>query len=238
MTPPKPAAVLFDLDGTLIDSVHTLRDATNRLLAELGREPLDLEAMRRFIGDGPAKMVHRALDATGGAPAQERERLVERFMDIYERRPTDGTVPFDGVRAGLEALGAQAVKLAVCTNKPERATRLILSELRLMHHFTAIVGGDTLPEKKPSPMPVLELCRRLDAAPSEVWFVGDNEHDVSCARAAGVARVFLMRYGYSRHPLDELDHDGLLDSLEELSFLIGGRDLARPQAEEAPHLTA
>ena len=209
-------AVIFDLDGTLVDSAPDLRHATNRLLGELGRPPLDLATVRRFIGDGAARLVERALDATGGIPGGDPAPHVRRFLDLYEADPSARSALYPGVAATLERLAGQGLVLGVCTNKPIAATRRLLADLGIADAFAAVVGGDSYPTRKPSPEPLLGVLGLVGAAPGEAAFVGDNEHDVATARAAGMARVLVMRYGYARVPLEELPHDGILDSFADV----------------------
>ncbi|MGQ9366426.1 phosphoglycolate phosphatase [Azospirillum sp. ST 5-10] len=215
MTEARFAAVVFDLDGTLVDSAADLRDAVNRLLAGLDRPPLDLATVRRFIGDGAARLVERALAATGGVPGDLAPH-VERFLAIYEADPAARTRLYPGVADTLAALAALGVRLAVCTNKPLAATRRLLADLGIAPRFAAVVGGDSYPTRKPSPEPLLGVLGMLGVAPGEAAFVGDNEHDVATARAAGMARVYLMAYGYARVPLETLPHDGVLGDFAEV----------------------
>ena len=211
-------AAAFDLDGTLVDSVADLMHASNALLAELGRPPVDLPSVRSFVGDGAAKLVERVLAATGGVPApDEAARCVERFLEIYEADPSANSVLYPGVAETLEALAAAGLRLGVCTNKPMAATLRLLDDLGIAGRFAAVVGGDSYPTRKPSPEPVLGLLDRLGVRPEETVFVGDNEHDVAAARAAGVARVLVVPYGYTRVPLESLPHDGVLDRFADLT---------------------
>ncbi|MBP2307098.1 phosphoglycolate phosphatase [Azospirillum melinis] len=211
-------AVAFDLDGTLVDSVADLMHASNALLAELGRPPVDLAAVRSFVGDGAPKLVERVLAATGGVPApDEAARCVKRFLAIYEADPSAHSTLYPGVAETLGRLAEAGLRLGVCTNKPMAATLRLLDDLGIAGRFAAVVGGDSYPSRKPSPEPVLGLLERLGVAPAQTVFVGDNEHDVAAARAAGVARVLVVPYGYARVPLDGLPHDGILGGFAELA---------------------
>lgn len=210
-------AVAFDLDGTLVDSAADLMHASNALLAELGRPPVDLPAVRSFIGDGAPKLVERVLAATGGVPApEETARCLRRFLSIYEADPSAHSALYPGVAETLESLSAAGLRLGVCTNKPMAATLRLLDDLGIAGFFVAVVGGDSYPTRKPSPEPLLGLLERLGVRPDETAFVGDNEHDVAAARAAKVARVLLVPYGYARVPLEGLPHDGILDGFADL----------------------
>lgn len=215
---PAIRAVAFDLDGTLVDSVADLMHASNVLLAELGRPPVDLAAVRSFVGDGAPKLVERVLAATGGVPAaDETARCVKRFLAIYEADPSAHSTLYPGVAETLGRLAEAGLRLGVCTNKPMAATLRLLDDLGIAGRFAAVVGGDSYPTRKPSPEPVLGLLERLEVAPAETVFVGDNEHDVAASRAAGVARVLVVPYGYARVPLDGLPHDGVLDGFADLA---------------------
>lgn len=210
-------AVAFDLDGTLVDSAADLMHASNALLAELGRPPVDMPAVRSFIGDGAAKLVERILAATGDLPGPEETAAhLRRFLTIYEADPSAHSALYPGVADTLAALAGAGLKLGVCTNKPMGATRRLLADLGIADRFAAVVGGDSFPNRKPSPEPVLGLLDRMGVRPGETVFVGDNEHDVAAARAAGMARVFVLRYGYARVPLDSLPHDGILEGFGDL----------------------
>ncbi|PWC54088.1 phosphoglycolate phosphatase [Azospirillum sp. TSA6c] len=215
---PAIRAVAFDLDGTLVDSVADLMHASNALLAELGRPPVDLAAVRSFVGDGAPKLVERVLAATGGVPApDEAARCLERFLAIYGADPSAHSTLYPGVAETLGRLAEAGLRLGVCTNKPMAATLRLLDDLGIAGRFAAVVGGDSYPSRKPSPEPVLGLLERLGVEPAETVFVGDNEHDVAAARAAGVARVLVVPYGYARVPLDGLPHDGILGGFAELA---------------------
>ncbi|WP_245636968.1 phosphoglycolate phosphatase [Azospirillum thiophilum] len=210
-------AVAFDLDGTLVDSAADLMHASNALLAELGRPPVDLPAVRSFIGDGAPKLVERVLAASGGVPAPEEEaRCLRRFLAIYEADPSAHSALYPGVAETLGRLAEAGLRLGVCTNKPMAATTRLLDDLGIAGRFAAVVGGDSYPTRKPSPEPVLGLLERLGVPPGEAAFVGDNEHDVAASRAAGVALVLMVPYGYARVPLDGLPHDGILGGFADL----------------------
>ena len=211
-------AVAFDLDGTLVDSAADLMHASNALLAELGRPPVDLPAVRSFIGDGAAKLVERILAATGDLPEPEETAAhVRRFLAIYEADPSAHSSLYPGVADTLKALAEAGLTLGICTNKPMAATRRLLADLGIADLFAAVVGGDSFPSRKPSPEPVLGLLDRMGVRPEDTAFVGDNEHDVAAARAAGLARVLVLRYGYARVPLDSLPHDGILERFGDLT---------------------
>jgi phosphoglycolate phosphatase len=207
-------AIIFDLDGTLVDSALDLRDAVNVLLAEEGLRQVDLDEVKSMIGDGVAKLVERALSATGGGLSR-LPALVARFLQIYEVNASRHTEAYPGVADTLAGLRGLGLPLAVVTNKPYAATIEILEALGLRAYFDAVIGGDTLPERKPHPAPILAALRRLGVAPEAALMVGDNYHDVQAARAAGV-RAFAVTYGYSHKPHAELGADRLINTMSEL----------------------
>jgi phosphoglycolate phosphatase len=207
-------AIIFDLDGTLVDSARDLRDAVNILLAEEGLRQISLEEVKSMIGDGAARLVERGVSATGG-DLSRLPALVPRFLQIYEANASRYTEAYPGVVETLSSLRELGLPLAVVTNKPYAATIDILEVLGLRTYFDAVVGGDTLPERKPHPAPILAALEHLGVAPEAALMVGDNYHDVQAARAAGV-RAFAVTYGYSHKPHAELGADRLIDAMSEL----------------------
>lgn len=207
-------AILFDLDGTLVDSVADLAAAVNALLEEQSRPPLPLPAVTRMVGDGTTALVRRALAASGleGVPFAP---LLQRFLVLYEANATRLTRPYPGVPEELARLAAAGCRLALCTNKPERATRAVLDDLGLAHFFAAVIGGDSLPALKPDPAPLLAALSRVDAPAARAVMVGDHRNDVAAARGAGVAAV-LARYGYGAATLGDLCPDAAIDGFGEL----------------------
>lgn len=214
-------AVVFDLDGTLVDSASDLRRAINKLLREEGRRALARDEVIGMIGDGAMKLVERAFEATGGRPkAESPERRTARFLAFYEGHATDSTRPYPGVPEALAVLREQQWALGICTNKPEQATREVLRELDLAHHFGAIVGGDSITGvRKPDPRLLLAVIERLGAAPAEAVMVGDNANDVDAARAAGVP-VIVRAGGYTRVPTSKLGADAIIESFSELPAVL------------------
>jgi phosphoglycolate phosphatase len=220
MTTTPLKAIIFDLDGTLVDSARDLQDATNTLLAENGLRQISLDEVKSMIGDGAAKLVERAITATGG-DLTRLSGFVARFLKIYEANASHYTKAYPGVPQTLESLRCLGLPLAVVTNKPYAATIDILEALDLRAFFGAVIGGDTLPERKPHPAPILMALERLGVEPEAALVVGDNYHDVQAARAAGV-RAFAVTYGYSHKPHAELGADRLIDTMSELLPAIKG----------------
>lgn len=210
----KRTALLFDLDGTLVDSAGDLQATLNEVLREEGAAPLELGEVRRMIGDGVPALVGRGL-AARGIPESALPAMLARFNAIYEADPVARTRPYPGVADTLAALAAEGRRLALCTNKPEGAARAVLERLGLAGFFAAVVGGDTLAVRKPHPGHLLAALARLGATPAEAAMIGDNENDAAAARAAGLP-VILARYGYSRLPLAEIAADREIDAFADL----------------------
>jgi len=213
-----PRLVMFDLDGTLIDSVPDLAEAVDRMLAELGRPPAGVEKVRDWVGNGARVLVRRALAggldhaAVGEA---ETEEALARFLDIYADCH-NLTVLYPGVHELLEALSTAAVELAVVTNKPERFVAPLLEQVGLGGYFRWIIGGDTLPQQKPDPAALLQVMRLAGVEASQSLFIGDSRNDVLAARAAAVPCI-AVSYGYNHgRPIAEERPSLVVDSLAEL----------------------
>jgi phosphoglycolate phosphatase len=215
-------AVVIDLDGTLLDTAEDLADAAGAMLAELGLPPVPLAEIKTYIGNGVSRLVKRALTRDmNGDPGTE---LFQRALAIYDRHYGEHvsrkTRPFPGVVDGLQALKAKGLRLACITNKAERFTHPLLRDTGLFDYFELILSGDSLPEKKPSPLPLLHACREFGVEPAELLLIGDSLNDTQAARAAGCP-VFCVPYGYNRgRPVAELDLDAVVPSLAEAAHLI------------------
>lgn len=215
------AAIIFDLDGTLIDSAPDLRTAMNRVLARKGRRPLELDELKMMVGDGVPKLVERAF-ATTGAPLDPDSLtvLAQVFLDFYEGHGAVLTRPYPGAAEVLARLKGQGLKLALCTNKPQKATEAIIGQLGLAGFFDTVVGGDAPPAKKPDPAHLRMALDRLGVTTASTVMVGDGAADVAAARAAGLP-VLVMAHGYSRGVAPEaLGADGVVPDLAALPGLI------------------
>ncbi len=209
-------AAVFDLDGTLVDTLPDLWRVTNAVLAEEGLAPLAREQVRRMIGDGVRRLVERAFAAAGRPLADgELDRLHRRFLDLYEADPhRDSRLP-EGVVEALVALRDDGFRLAVCTNKPQRPSLAILEAFDLARHFALVVGGDVLPVRKPDPGPLRHVLARLGVAPARAVMVGDSRNDRLTARAAGVPCVLLAE-GYGEHRAEELAPEAVVTGFAEV----------------------
>ena len=211
------SALIFDLDGTLIDSAPDLQAAANRMLPPLGRREVDVKEVQLMIGDGVPKLVERCFEATGDIPPQEEfDKHVAAFIKDYEPRSADLTVAFDGAHDVLKSLKDQGIKLSICTNKPYGATMQILEKLELAQYFDIVIGGDTLPGiKKPDPRHLQAALEKMGVDPKESAMVGDNANDVNASHAAGLP-VVLLSHGYTKTPTRELGGEAVIDHFSEL----------------------
>jgi phosphoglycolate phosphatase len=212
-----PVQVIFDLDGTLIDSAPDLQLAVNRMLAGFGRGPLALAQVRGMVGDGAGALIERVL-AAAGLPGTLQQEAVRIFLDFYAQDPVTHTQLYPGVIETLEQLREQGLTLALCTNKPEAPAREVLARLQLVQYFPQVAGGDTFPFRKPDPRMLLKLLP-AGTPPQRAVLVGDSEVDAATAQAAGVPFV-LMSYGYHRTPVAQIASDQVLDDLRALPALL------------------
>ena len=211
-----PAAILFDLDGTLVDSAPDLAGALDTLFKEQGWAPHSLAEVKAMVGGGVPKLIERALRASRiEADNAAHDELVQRFVEIYGARATQLTRPFPGALEILRQLKDAGTHLGVCTNKPEAITRQILDALSISPLLGAVIGGDTLPTKKPDAAPVLAALEILGCGPDEGMMIGDSAVDLGAARAAGVP-VILVSFGYTQTPVSEMDADAIVDTFAEL----------------------
>ncbi|SHJ73209.1 phosphoglycolate phosphatase [Roseomonas rosea] len=190
---------LFDLDGTLLDSAPDLHSALDRLMARHDRPGFSREEVWRMIGDGVTVLVQRACAARNLAFSPE---LVADFMADYEAHAADETRPFPGIPEVLAALRAEGWRLAVCTNKPEKAARIILDDLGLSPLLDGIGGGDSFPVRKPHPGHPLGLLARMGGEASQSVLIGDHQNDTRAAKAAGIAAIFAA-WGYGQPEMAE-----------------------------------
>lgn len=225
---PPPSFIAFDLDGTLIDSAADLAVAINAMLAGFGAQPLSVAEVRRMVGDGVATLVARALTARHCEHADPDE-AARIFMGHYEAGATSLTTVFPGVVQALEALRALDIPLAVCTNKPARITAAILDNFGLAKYFARVIGGDSLPFRKPDPRVLLALLKGFAARPEESLLVGDSEVDAATAHAAHVPFV-LMKHGYRRGTVEEIDCVAALENFAQLPALVGTLPHRPPRA--------
>jgi phosphoglycolate phosphatase len=206
--------LLFDLDGTLVDTLPDLTNALNEALHERGYAPLQPGEVKPMIGDGMPALVARGFAARGGGAA-EAATMQQRFVEIYEGSATNLSRPYPDVAETLAALRQRGYRTAVCTNKPQHATGAVLRGMGLAALFDGFAGGDRFAMRKPDPGHLLNLIAELSGDPARAAMIGDSENDALSARAARLPLV-LMRYGYARIDPAKLGADRVLDRFDEL----------------------
>lgn len=211
-----PRAVVFDLDGTLIDSAGDIADVLNGCLVEEAIAPFDEPAVVTMIGGGARVLVERALDRLGRRDDEALlDRLFQKFAARYEALGAGRSQPFPGAVDVLAGLSAAGVGLGICTNKPEAITHRVLDELGLSRWFGAVIGETHRLPRKPAPDMLRAALAGLGAAPSQAVMIGDSAADVGTARAAGVP-VIAVSFGYTTTPAHALGADLVVDHLSEL----------------------
>ncbi|MBF0181947.1 MAG: phosphoglycolate phosphatase [Magnetococcales bacterium] len=234
MNAPLPCrGVLFDLDGTLVDSAPDLWGAMNHVLTSRGREPLPLDQVRHLVGNGARTLLARGFWGEGAEPPNGDdafEEAVAAFLDHYRLHLVDHSRPYPGVPEALESLTRQGIPLAVVTNKPERFARSMLEQLGMASRFALVVGGDTLPTRKPDPAPLHHALESLGAPAGLGVMVGDSEVDLEAARNAGIP-VILHARGYNRGiDVRQLRPDRVMEHFDQLSELLSFSSSARMES--------
>jgi phosphoglycolate phosphatase len=209
-------ALIFDLDGTLIDSKQDLIHSVNAMLRELGHGELPEETISGYIGHGAPQLVARALG--DGCTDEERQRALDFFLRYYETHKMDTTCAYPGVAETLEKLASRP--MAVLTNKPVRISVRILDAMRLSKYFRAIYGGNSFETKKPDPLGARTILRELGAEPQEALLVGDSQVDVQTARNTGTLAA-AVNYGFGVHDRGTYPADIYLERFSDLATLLG-----------------
>jgi 2-phosphoglycolate phosphatase len=211
-----PRAIAFDLDGTLIDSRGDIAAALNHALAEMGKKALPESEIARYVGDGARTLCARASGLPDGHP--DVQRILDAYLSYYVEHPVVFTRWMPSAREALEYL--RGFKLALVTNKPRPTTEAILAELGVASLFAAVVAEGDLPEKKPSPAPILWIARQFGIGPDQIVVVGDGPQDVESGRRAGSRTVGVLGGMPSRKRLEAVNPDVLIDSLAELPNIV------------------
>lgn len=217
-----PEVALFDLDGTLVDSVPDLAAAVDCALEQLGRKPAGTDKVRQWVGHGAAILMRRALAGTAHwEPASatddaQFDKALGLFFSHYEQQNGQHAALYPGVKTCLNALSERGCRMAVVTNKPEQFVAPLLNQLGLGHYFRLMIGGDTLSTKKPDPAPLRHAMESLQGTPKTTVMIGDSAADVSAAQAASIPCV-AVTYGYNfGKSVHALGADSVVDSLSEL----------------------
>ena len=209
-----PALVIFDLDGTLVDTAPDLCAALNHALGVVGRAPVDAERVRHLVGHGARVLIERGIAETGGGDADVPLALAS-FLEFYAAHIADASRPFDGAEAAMDALAAAGCRLAVCTNKPVALAEQLIAALGWSTRFAAVLGGDSTPARKPAAEHVAATAAAAGIALAAAIFVGDTSVDVAAARAAGVP-VIVVGFGFADGDARDLGADLVIDRYDEL----------------------
>lgn len=210
-----PRSILFDLDGTLVDTAPDLAGAMNHVLALCGRPPLPVDDVRHLVGHGARALIRRGLEATGDPAPHLIDRHWQDFLDFYAANIASASRPFDGVEAALDALIAAGCRLAICTNKPTDLATALIEELGWQDRFAAIVGLTSVPEPKPHAGHVHATLAAAGGEAASAAFVGDSATDVGAARNAGLP-IVLVSFGFTDRPAHALGGDVVIDHYEAL----------------------
>jgi len=210
------AMILFDLDGTLADTNRDLHATMNYILNQYGCDRVETDQVRHMIGGGARMILKRGFDENKFEISDsELDIATERFVDYYDQHIDDETVLFNNVEIILKAAKRDAIKMAVVTNKRESLAAKLLFRLNIHHYFDVLIGGDTLPERKPNPLPILEAIKRLGGTAKNAIMIGDSEADTASAMKANVSCI-CVSFGYRRVTLEELNADSIIDDFAQL----------------------
>ncbi len=218
----KPEMILIDVDGTLVDSVPDLAYCVDEMMKQLERPPYGEDRVRNWVGNGVERLVRRALigELDGEPEDADFERAYPIFLDLYAENTSKRSVLYPGVREGVDYLKSAGYRLGCVTNKAAQFTLPLLKDLGVFDDFEIVISGDTLPKKKPDPLPLLHAAEHFGVEPAKAMMIGDSQSDVKAARAAGF-QIICMSYGYN-HGEDIRDYhpDAVLDSMIELQGLL------------------
>ncbi|HEB66869.1 MAG TPA: phosphoglycolate phosphatase [Gammaproteobacteria bacterium] len=221
-----PEMILIDVDGTLVDSVPDLAYCVDEMMKRLGLPPHGEDKVRQWVGNGVERLVRRAL--VGRLEGEPDEELFRKaypiFLDLYAENTSKRSRLYPGVREGLDYLKSAGYRLGCVTNKAAQFTEPLLRDLGIMDYFAIVISGDTLPKKKPDPLPLLHAAEFFGVKPEDALMIGDSISDVKAARAAGF-QIVCMSYGYNHgQDIREANPDAVIDSMAELPGLLPGRE--------------
>ncbi|MFZ5834276.1 MAG: phosphoglycolate phosphatase [Pseudomonadota bacterium] len=212
--------IVFDLDGTLVDTAPDLTAALNHVLIHEGRPALDQTEVRNLVGHGARALITRGMSLHGPTPSEpELERMLQLFLRFYGDNIANHSKPFPGVRETMAHFRAGQARLGVCTNKPEGLSRDLLAALNMTQHFDAVLGSDSLSVRKPDPLHLLETIRQAGGDPARAVMIGDSATDIDTAKAANIP-VVAVSFGYTLTPVHELGADLVIDRFEALTEVL------------------
>ena len=210
------SALLFDLDGTIIDSAPDVCASINQTLSAMGRPPITVDNTKALVGFGARVLCEKTLAMTGNPGNEEAiDFLLTGFLSHYRKNPSEHTVIFPGALKALSLFKDAGIQLGICTNKPEATCFPVLDALKLRHFFSSVICGDTLEFRKPDPRHVFHTLNDMGADASNAAFVGDSEADIEAANNAGLPSV-LVTFGYCHVPFDTLNADAIIDHFDNL----------------------
>ena len=211
---------IFDLDGTLVDTAPDFKNSINYMLNELNESEVSLEEIRNWVGYGARELIRRTVvDKNIPHDEQRIEEMLKIFLLHYTHNIDDDSVLFNNVRNVLEFLKNNGIKLAVCTNKMERLSNILLEKLNVLHMFDYLVGGDSLSKSKPDPFPLLNICEKLNTEISDSIMIGDSATDLKAGKGAGMP-VVLVSYGYTDNKDIYNDADLVINDFSQLKELV------------------
>lgn len=216
----RPMRLLFDLDGTLMDTAPDLHATLNHCLTTAGRTPVSLNSVKHMVGQGARVLLERGLAATGGMPdITEFEELVALFFAYYGDHLSDNSFFYDGILDALETLSTSDCHMGICTNKPLGFARQIADDYSLNRYFPVITGADSFDVKKPHPGHILKTLDLLELKTGPAVMIGDTHNDIDAANAAGIISI-AVSFGYSDRPVQELGAHHVIDHFDELIPLL------------------
>ncbi|VAX06378.1 Phosphoglycolate phosphatase [hydrothermal vent metagenome] len=217
----KPSGVIFDLDGTLVDSARDLSAALNHVLRQASRPEIALSEVRHMVGDGARALIIKGFSETGHLPESgEIDAIQDEFLSYYSDHITDQTLIFPGARHVIETLTEMKIPLGLCTNKAIKLTEKIMAEFNLADYFSAITGGDSFDYRKPDPRHLTSTLEIMKVEPERAIMVGDSRNDIIAAQRAGIP-VIGVSFGYSKTPIAKLNPDIIIDHYDDFLFSLG-----------------
>ena len=224
------SSLIFDLDGTIIDSAPDVCASLNRALEAIGRPPISVESTKELVGFGAHILCEKALAMTGEQGNEEEVcSLVDKFLDSYSKNPSEHTSIFPGALNAFNKFKDRGIKLGICTNKPEATCFPVIDALGLRHYFSTVICGDTLTFRKPDARHIYHTLDHMEAELSDTALIGDSEADIEAANNAGIPSV-LVTFGYCNVPINSLRADAIINHFDELDMAL--KSIATPSSSQ------